>query len=528
MALIAAVSLNAQSFQNTIGKADAIEYGESISQAADSTYIIAGDYTTNFFASNVPYIMHLKKNGSIDWSKKISIPSQQSIFLSITHAETVKSNSRPDGYIMLIDVTSSFYIVRFNNAGAVTWAREFKTGATGVKVKPSYDLSGNLTGFIALANRTSGANAGALIIKIGTTGNTLWQKRITYNVADTKYRLADIQATTDGGCVAVGNIYQGFSTSIPAVFRISSIGTIIWGHTYVFTGVNQITPVLKGVAITNTGFAVVGDNGNNSSLVFSINSIGVINWAFNYSSGSPLYQPAAGSTITSDASNNLIIGCSPDPVPGESAAIFKLTAAGIVSFAKIFNSSTSFHDIKTTNTGTYCAVGLSGPGNDADISVVNISSTGTIKSGCQPTSFNLSFANTFTKLLGNSFYGMVNEALTNTSVAASSANIQTEQLLCGGRGLDDIASSKMNAGKLIVVNEVAAKRIMIKWSTPETNDEVYQATLYNDFGQPIKTTPLKANEAVYIPMSTTHAGFYYILLEQNSEIIAKEKVPLIK
>jgi len=159
-----ALHTNAQLFQNTIGKTDVIEYGESIMQSTDSTYAIAGAYTTTFFASNNSFLMLLKKNGSVDWSRKITPSNLSGSFLSTTHAEAVKAATRPDGYIMIIDVVTTFYVVRLSNTGTVTWARQFNSFTSARKIRPSYDINGALTGFIILAGRDGGANAGLAIV----------------------------------------------------------------------------------------------------------------------------------------------------------------------------------------------------------------------------------------------------------------------------------------------------------------------------------------------------------------------------
>ena len=52
---------NAQVFKTTIGNNDNLEYGVSISQAADSSYLLAGYYIENATGSTYPYVTHLKK-----------------------------------------------------------------------------------------------------------------------------------------------------------------------------------------------------------------------------------------------------------------------------------------------------------------------------------------------------------------------------------------------------------------------------------------------------------------------------------
>lgn len=517
------IKTNAQLFQNTIGKDNVAEYGESIAQAADSSYLIAGDYATVVGGETQPFIIRLKKDGTIQWSKKVNVP-EQSIFTKASYAEAVKTaNAAPDGYIMLITEITYFYVVRLNNAGAVVWTRQFNNADNiKPKIRPCYDNAGTLTGYIILARKYFNPNYNGVIMKIGTTGNTLWQKRITHGTAGVEYRFADIQATTDGGCIAAGNLYQSNKVSTPVLFRFSSTGTVLWRFSYTFTSSNETPPEIRGVAATFSGYAATGYlNGDN--ITFSTNLSGLLNWAFRYSNGSPLYQPEEGSAITADASGNLIVACLREPITSKNAAIFKLSPTGGVMFSKKFNSSSAFRDIKLTKQGTYCAVGYSGPYSDADISVVNISSSGTIKSGCQPEAFTLTASSPFTKLLGAPVFGIVNETFGNTSITATTTSIQTEQSLCGST-FDIAEGINETNDKLLVANDMAGQRVLVKWQTNETGNTMYEAVLCNNAGMPVSTIKLNANQPAYISMRSMNTGMYSILLQQNGKPIIREKV----
>ena len=517
------VKTNAQLFQNTIGKTDVAEYGASIAQSADSSYLIAGDYATVVGGKTQPFIIRLKKDGSIQWSKKVNVP-EQSIFTKASYAEAVKTaNATPDGYIMLITEITYFYVVRLNNSGNVVWARQFSSADNLIpKIRPSYDNAGTLTGFIILARKYFNPDYHGVILKIGTTGSTLWQKKITHSTIGVEYRFADIKATPDGGCIAAGNIYLNNNVSTPVLFKFSSIGTVLWRFSYTFTANNETPPEIRGVATTFSGYAATGYlDGDN--ITFSTNLSGLISWAFRYANGTPLFQPEDGSSITADASGNLIVASVPEPVASKNAAIFKLSPGGGVLFAKKFNSSSAFRDIKLTKQGTYCAVGYAGPYNDADISVVNVSSTGTIKSGCQPESFTLTATLPFTKLVGAPVFGIANETLTNTAITATAVNIQTTQSLCG-RTLEVSAINEISSNKLIVANDMSGQRILIKWQTTQAGNKMYEATLCNNAGKPVTIITLSANQPAYISMKAMQAGIYTILLKQNAQPIAREKV----
>lgn len=521
------VKANAQLFQNTIGKDDVEEYGESIAQAADSSYLVAGDFAKAAGGETTPFIIRLKKDGSIQWSKRVNVPTQ-AIFTKVSYAEAVKTaNAKPDGYIMLITEISYFYVVRLNKSGNVVWTRQFSgTDNLVPKIKPSYDNAGVLTGFIMLARNYYNPNYHGVILKIGTTGSTLWQKRITHNTTGTEYRFADIQATTDGGCIAAGNLYQNNKVSAPVLFRFSSIGTVLWRFSYIFTSGNETPPEIRGVAATFSGYAVTGsvDDGN---ITFSTTLSGTINWAFKYKNLSPPYQRVYGNSIVADASNNLVIACDGYSYPGP-AAIIKLSSAGTVLFAKRFNNAAEFRDIKITKQGTYCAVGDARKGNDVDVFVLNITSFGTANSGCQPEAVTLTASLPFTKLLGAPPFGIVNETFINTAITATTTNVQTKQSLCGSNSLDASDISETGSDKLMVANDMTSQRVMVKWQTLQTDNNAYEAVLYNNAGLPVHTVILRANQPAFISMQSMHAGIYSVILKQKGMPIAKEKVVWFK
>ena len=225
--LFSSANLNAQLFQNVIGKVNGSESAISVTQSADSSYLLAGSFYPLGADKSQEFIAHLNKNGSLDWTRKIGVTGLSNAFWLISsQAEAVKKrNGNPDGYIMLIDETETIsqdpdcYLVRLNNSGGIIWARHI-TFVSGKKVRPSYDASGSLTGFIILGQ----ANAGAVILKTTITGEQLWQKRIASNVANGQYRLEDLQATADGGCIAAGSLLVNFDVSQPALFKMNNAG----------------------------------------------------------------------------------------------------------------------------------------------------------------------------------------------------------------------------------------------------------------------------------------------------------------
>lgn len=523
-ALSFVIKSNAQVFRNTIGNNDNLEYGVSISQAADSSFLLAGYYDENSTGFTYPFVTHLKKNGTLDWAKQISIAP--SFYKTYTRAEAVKTaDSKPNGYIVLLDATSdgNTYLVRLNNDGSVAWSKKLNTSSSKGKVRPIYNNTGTLLGFYILAEY------GRTIIRTGTTGNITWQKTVTHNVQGNLYQFEDIQVTTDGGCIAVGNMYTdgGGHYSLPVAFRFTSTGAVLFGHTYSLIPDNESNPLFQGVCLANTGFAITADVTGWGNITFTINSIGQIIWSYRYSVDDALGVTLEGSQIVRDATGNLIIACG-SSTPYRNGVIMKLNTSGVLQFAKKYFDVGAFKDIKVTREGTYCAVGRGSLSGEANMAALNVSTFGTIAAACRPTNVTVTFATTPYKLVSTPAYSIVNATVVVSTATVRTGVLQTSQVICNTPGIAEIPVIEKNTDQLQVANDITGQRVVLKWLTKQTDHAIYEATLFNNFGQPVTNITLTANQPVYMQMNKMQTGIYSVMLKQNSKLIAKEKVVWVK
>lgn len=522
-ALMITAKSNAQVFKTTIGNNDNLENGVSISQAADSSFLLAGYYDENSTGFTYPFVTHLKKNGTLDWAKQISIAP--SFYKTFTRAEAVKTvDSKPNGYIVLVDANSDdgTYLVRLNNDGSVAWSKKFTSSST-KKVRPIYNNTGTLLGFYILAEY------GRTIIRTGTTGNITWQKTVTHNVQGNLYQFEDIQVTTDGGCIAVGNMYTdgGSHYSLPVAFRFTSTGTILFGHTYSLIPDNESNPLFQGVCLANTGFAITADVTGWGNITFTINSIGQIIWSYRYSVDDALGVTLEGSQIVRDATGNLIIACG-SSTPYRNGVIMKLNTSGVLQFAKKYFDVGAFKDIKVTSEGTYCAVGRGSLSGEADMAALNVSTFGTITATCRPTNITVTFATTPYKLVSTPAYSVVNATVVVSTATVRTGVLQISQVICNTPGIADDIVIEKSTDQLQVANDITGQRVVLKWLTKQTDHTLYEATLFNNFGQPVTNITLTANQPVYMQMNKMQTGIYSVMLKQNSKLIAKEKVVWVK
>lgn len=512
---------HAQLFKNNIGKPNVTEYSNSITQSADSTYLVGGYYFGS--ASDIPFVTHLNKNGGLDWAKEIVIPETT---YPLTFAEAVKkANGKPDGYIATVSTNDGSYLVRLTNNGSVTWSRSIATSLSNTgKVRLLYNNTGTLTGFIILANY------GKAVIKTDAAGITVWQKELTSSTPDTYYRFTDIQVTADGGCIATGNRFSGGLYSLPVLFRFTSLGTVVWGRTYVFTSNGEPNPRMGGVAVTNTGFAVTGTGSGtwNKNLTFKTDFSGNLLWSFNYTASDALNLTLEGNSIIEDLSGNFAIVCG-ERTTNRNGVILKLSASGALVYAKKFSSIGSFSNIKLSNTGNYCISGRGNFGNGADIAALNISTTAGVAAACRSVTVSLTFAATPVKITGFPVYGQVNAAFTNIAATLRTAVLNTQESLCSNQPLVEEKVTSAFIGRLQVANDVSSKRVMITWVTPNKQDNtVYEAIIYNNAGQPQQSLSLHANQPVFIAMDKMQDGIYLVTLKQGERLVAKEQMVWFK
>ncbi|MCL2032123.1 MAG: hypothetical protein FWG96_02475 [Methanomassiliicoccaceae archaeon] len=142
--------------------------------------------------------------------------------------------------------------------------------------------------------------ADLIIFKFDSAGNVLWANN--YGGTNSDY-FSDVTATADGGCVAVGSSDSTFSGSGWSVgnngwadliiFKFDSAGNVQWASNYggtdgdEFSGVTATTDGgCVAVGNSNSTFSgsgwSVGNNGLADLIIFKFDSAGNVQWASNY------------------------------------------------------------------------------------------------------------------------------------------------------------------------------------------------------------------------------------------------------
>lgn len=524
---------DAQPFRNYIGKDATQEYAYSISEVADSSYLVAAKYTNQYAGTAFPALVSVGKNGNVSWVKEFKIANLPSVY--DTWAEAVKTRSgKPDGSIVLINVWKYFYLVRLKQDGVIMWTKKFSQANffinSGTRVKPIYDINASLTGFYVLGNHFG--TDGGFLIKTDLSGSTVWQRRYKHFVSTGQYWFRDMKTTNDGGCVITGTQGGTNVSALPVVFNINTKGQLNWFRTYQFNAENNCTA--EGIALSNDGYVVTGSQGEYNNLTFKIKTDGTVTWSNFYKTTDATVKYTAGLGIATDAAGNLIVTGSTDNAANNKPGIItKLSATGTVLFAKKYIAELSyynatFNSIIVTSKGNYCVAGTSSPKNaTADIHLVNVSTLGTINASCRPTSFVFTASATPQKTTVSVIPQMTTEAHANTAASASVVNISTANDQCGSTL--EFSKAQETPNSLKVSNDVASQRLLVDFKINQSEkNEKYQAILLNNYGQAINTLSITPGQSFFINMQDNNTGIYSVAIMKHGKILLQQKAVWVK
>ncbi len=117
---------------------------------------------------------------------------------------------------------SDGFIMQVAEDGSTTWALETNRLIDDVATTPDGDY------YLAVNGSTSG---GGIVMKIDNTGSLIWEKALNGEIIE----LIGVEATADGGAVAVGTVWESGDDYIGAV-KLDEDGNLLWarkyGHSY--------------------------------------------------------------------------------------------------------------------------------------------------------------------------------------------------------------------------------------------------------------------------------------------------------
>lgn len=196
---------------------------QSIKTTSDSGFVVVGssgssdgDVAMNQGATDV-WLLKLGASGLIEWEKTYGGSGPD-------HGKTVQLTS--DGGFMITGTTSSndgdvsgyhgisggdIWVVKVDSIGGVQWQKAL--GGSGQEVgaglQLAFDGGALITGY---TNSNDGdvqsaaqGNLDVWVVKLDSAGNMVWETALGGSDVD---RGADLQSTTDGGCLVLGETYS--------------------------------------------------------------------------------------------------------------------------------------------------------------------------------------------------------------------------------------------------------------------------------------------------------------------------------
>lgn len=529
--IILSSAAHAQLFENRIGKSDPREFGNSVTQQVDNSFLIGCNYRNTFYGKDFPAVIHLKPNGSVDWVRQLNLPNSPSCI--VQYAEAVRSTTgTADGYIALLNASPSIYLVRLTNTGTVSWARKLSNAAYSsnypLRVKPVYSSATSLPSFYILATHFSGL--GEMIIKTNSTGAIVWQKRLTHPTSGYSFVFRDMQATKDSGCVVTGYV-SGGGTSKTVIFKFSSTGFVSLAKSYDFFSTTSAGGF--GISEVSNGDLVVtgNDGGSDDNLTFKVNSIGAVIWAYKYTNATS--NDIGGQAVVTDAAGNIIVAAANYPgATSNPSFLMKLNSSGSVLFSKeyddfsgVFNTynDADINDLKLTNKG-YCFVGTASPSNVlSDIFIVQTNTSGNVTGSCTPTTATISRLGAEFFVAASTSYLVLNEALTNTAITVTSPKITTQELRCA-TALTGGVEEEAATGTLTAYAIPNSGNVRVEYKLKTAGNMSYEVKLLNLNGDVMAASTLKANQPMVLNSKPLQNGMYVVSLSNKGVNITKQKI----
>lgn len=324
----------------------------SVQLTADLGYIIAG-YTRSYGAGESDvYVIKTDSLGNIQWEKTYG-GSNDDFGWSVQQAA--------DGGYFIAGYTSSFghgdndvYVIRADPFGDTIWTRTF--GGTGRDV--GYSLALSPDGGIVVAGITGsyGVNFDVYVIKLDSSGNTVWEKYFGGPEEDGAYSIAGMP---DGGFIVAGDT-RSFGTGAQDVYviRLDDNGDSLWSRTY--GGVDHYTA--SGVAATSdSGAVTIGITDSYGAMygdyyIVRIKKNGDTLWTRHYGGestewGHSVRQKSDGSFIAAGWSDSFWPGCQ--------MYVIKLDAYGDTIWTKLLpgDGYAAAFAVNITPDGSYIVAG---------------------------------------------------------------------------------------------------------------------------------------------------------------------------
>ncbi len=241
------------------------DYGMSVKQTTDKGYIVVG-YTNSFGQGfDDVYLIKTDSLGDVLWSKTYG-------GTDFDFGSSVQQTSE-GGYIV-VGSTASFgsgnydvYLIKINSTGDTLWTKTLGGSALDEGISAQQTNDG---GYIIAGTTLSFGvgNYSAYLNKIDANGNVIWAK--TYATSGSE-EVHQMQLTDDGGYIIAGGIFIGPTITLSSIFKTNSNGDLLWAKNYSNGGSNSVQET------NDRGYIITGSEGGLAFLIRT-DSVGDTIW----------------------------------------------------------------------------------------------------------------------------------------------------------------------------------------------------------------------------------------------------------
>jgi len=174
------------------------DVAREIRETADGGYIIAGFTTSTGYGQEDFYAVKLTSSGAVSWEKTYggaSIDKAESIIQAADGGYVIAGETASTG-----NGESDFWILKLGSTGTPAWTKIYG----GVQFDASYSVAASPAGGYIVAGYTDSSGAGAedmLLLKISAAGATEWYRTFGGAFADVAHAVIP---TSDGGYAVAG------------------------------------------------------------------------------------------------------------------------------------------------------------------------------------------------------------------------------------------------------------------------------------------------------------------------------------
>jgi hypothetical protein len=478
----------------------------SVISLTNGDFVISGQ-TGSTSATKDVFLMRTDSLGNMVWTKSYGTAQSE---------EGRVCKQTPDGGFIISGYSSSTNVdaalIKTDANGVLQWSKKY--GGTGNDFAWPLDITN--TGEIYFAGWSSSTIYGGLfdafIVKTNNTGDTLWTKM--FGSASEDY-FRGLAATSDGGCIAVGETNGWSSNYDVIVVKLNSSGVTMW--TKILGTVADVDYAWTVKQTSDGGYIIGGNSGVNSAkgdvLLIKLDASGNIEWSKMIGDGNVALNTCRSIIQTSNG-NYLMSGYTGIGGGNEEGLLMMLDNIGNTIWSKQYAVGDSIEHIRFINEVTpnkYIAVGytkdLVSAVGDYDVYFLQINNNG-FSGGCNEST--ITYSNSTHTLPTISGAPSSSTNFTTSIISGSTTLVYSQNNLC-----DSTLFTSINENNFV---ESEYFRVYPNPATEELTLEFFknhiysgQIKIFNSIGELFREISIASS--IEINITDLPNGLYFIQLD---------------